>query len=332
MEKVIEDVRSRGWLITLPYKKDESVYKIKYVMTILSKYKTYAFQVEKGGNTGYLHYQIYVEHSQAIRFSTLKAAFPHAHLETRIGSKKQAWDYCTKEDTRLHGPWTSGIKPEEEDKLKKREQYLIDIGNGMSDRELLLKYPGIFKLQEVVQFRSILGVDLYAFNREVTVNYLWGLSRTGKSSYVHSLYDNKDIYVVSDYERDPFGSYDGQKVIVFEEFRSDIPLKNMLQYLDRYPCKLPSRYVNKQALFTEVWIISNWNLDFQYMQTSVDDKQAFINRVKNVYLVTEKTIQLDQYDEHHKKLSHKWIWNPLYTKEEDFKKESYSDEHFSFGF
>lgn len=330
MEKTVDDVRSRGWLITLPYKKDESIYKIKYVMTILSKYKTYAFQVEKGGETGYLHYQIYIEHSNQIRFSTLKAAFPHAHLETRIGTKKQAWEYCTKEDTRLHGPWTSGIKPDDEDKLKKREQYLIDIGDGLSDKELLLKYPGIFKRQEVNEFRSILGIDLYDYNRDITVNYMFGLSRTGKSSYVHSLYKNKDIYVVSDYERDPFGGYDGQKVIVFEEFRSDIPLKNMLQYLDRYPVKLPCRYFNKQALFVEVWIISNWSLDFQYNLAATDDKQAFINRVKNVYLCTEQRITKTTYDNHHRKVSESWIFNPFYQESEDFKKEQYSDLHLRF--
>ena len=330
MEKALEDVRSRGWLITLPYKKDDSVYKIKYVMSILCKYKLYAFQVEKGGITGYMHYQIYLEHNQRIRFSTLKAKFPHAHLESRIGKMSQAWDYCTKEDTRLHGPFTQGDRPDDLTNQAKRQLYVADIGFGLSDKELLLKYPGIFKKREVDEMRSILGVDLYAFNRDVKVNYLWGLSRTGKSSYVHSLYENKDIYVVSDYEKDPFGSYDGQKVIVFEEFRSDISLKNMLQYLDRYPVKLPARYNNKQALFTEVWIISNWNLDFQYSQYSQDDREAFINRIKNVYLCTQKTIQLDKYDDHHKKLSHHWIWNPLYTKEEEFIREEYSQEHLVF--
>lgn len=330
MEKTVDEVRSRGWLITLPYKVDETVYRIKYIIESLDKYTNYIFQVEKGGNTDYIHYQIYVEHSQQIRFSTLKAKFPHAHLEVRKGSKVEAWEYCSKEDTRRFGPWFKGEKPSEDPSLTKRALYIADIGLGLSDKELLLKYPGIFKLKEVNEFRSILGIDLYSENRDVKVKYLWGLSRTGKSSYVHSLYKNKDLYVVSDYERDPFGSYDGQKVIVFEEFRGDIPLKSMLQYLDRYPVMLPCRYANKPAQFTEVWIISNWNLEFQYNTATADDVEAFRNRIKEVYLVTEKTIKRDSFDNHHKKISSSWIWNPYYTQCEDFRKEDYSDEHFTF--
>lgn len=331
MEKnSVEDVRSRGWLITLPYKVDDSIYKIKYIMECLNSYKSYAFQVEKGGSTGYMHYQIYLEHTQQIRFSTLKSRFPHAHLEIRKGSKSQAWDYCTKVDTRLHGPFTMGNRPCEVDSLTKRALYIADISNGLTDKELLIKYPGIFKRQEVEDFRRVLGVDLYSYNRDVKVNYMFGLSRSGKSSYIHSLYENKDIYVVSDYERDPFGSYDGQKVIVFEEFRSDIPLKSMLQYLDVYPVMLPSRYRNKPAQYNEVWIISNWALDLQYNFCPPDDVAAFINRIKNVYLCTQMRITKTEYDTYHKKINESWIWNPWYVQSEDFKKEQYSNEHFHF--
>ncbi|MCR5483507.1 MAG: hypothetical protein K6E99_03805, partial [Bacilli bacterium] len=172
------DVKCRGWLITLPYKKDDSVYRIKYIMSCLDKYNSYIFQVEQGGKTDYIHYQIYVEHQATIRFSTLKALFPHAHLEARKGSKVQAWEYCSKEDTRKFGPFWKGSKPTEDSSLTKRALYIADIGQGLSDKELLLKYPGIFKKKEVEEIRSILGIDLYSYNRDVKVNYLWGLSRT----------------------------------------------------------------------------------------------------------------------------------------------------------
>ena len=49
----------------------------------------------------------------------------------------------------------------------------------------------------------------------------------------------------------------------------------MLNYLDIYPIKLPARYCNKQACFTKIFIISNWELERQYQELQVTDKESY---------------------------------------------------------
>ena len=56
------------------------------------------------------------------------------------------------------------------------------------------------------------------------------------------------------------------KNLVFEEFHSNVPIGDMLNYLDIYPLKLPARYQDKQALYTKVYITSNVPLDQQYRE------------------------------------------------------------------
>ena len=76
-------------------------------------------------------------------------------------------------------------------------------------------------------------------------------------------YGYENVFRVTDYHH-PFDTYEGQDVIVFEEFNSSITIQDMLNYLDGYPVKLPARYTDKVASFTKVYITSNLQLTMQY--------------------------------------------------------------------
>ena len=66
------------------------------------------YQLEQGEN-GTPHYQGYVEFAIRKRGSTIKNLIPRGHIEVRRGNSKQASDYCKKEESRLDGPWESGV-------------------------------------------------------------------------------------------------------------------------------------------------------------------------------------------------------------------------------
>lgn len=295
----LKSIESRGWLLTIPRIYNGEVITIKSVVDRLVKYKYFVLQVEKGGKTGYKHYQVYLEHKHQINKLTLVNLFPYGHMEVRRGTMREAYDYCTKEDTRLHGPFEFGECPYFNNKGTTsglREKMIIDISNGMSDFDLLMKYPTIYNKRTINEFRDALGIkDYYLLNnRDVKVFYMSGVAGTGKSSFVRKLFDIENIYVVSDYEKDPFGSYDGQDVIVFEEYRSDFNLSVFLQYLDRYPIMLPARYSNKVAKFTKVFIISNWDFTKQYEFFPIEDKKAFWRRLN--YILSVKKDFINRYE------------------------------------
>lgn len=86
--------KSRGWCFT------ENNYDEKFIDTMTHIFSTKKWSYIMGkeiGTEGTHHIQGYICHKNAIRFSTLKKMMPRAHLEKAKGSKKQNYNYCSKD-------------------------------------------------------------------------------------------------------------------------------------------------------------------------------------------------------------------------------------------
>ena len=95
----------RNWLFTInnPTEEDDpKEWPTQYV----------TYQLEKG-DEGTPHYQGYVEMSSVCRLAAMKKLNPRAHWEPRFGTQDEAIAYCTKEDTRVDGPWEQGEKKQQ---------------------------------------------------------------------------------------------------------------------------------------------------------------------------------------------------------------------------
>jgi len=122
--------------------------------------------------------------------------------------------------------------------------------------------------------------------RKLEITYIYGTTEKGKTRYVMERYGYKNVYRVTKYDHTAFDRYNGQDVVIFEEFRSSFKIEDMLNYLDGYPLMLPSRYNDKEACYTKVYITTNWALSEQYknVQTQYPSTwQAFLRRIKTVY-------------------------------------------------
>lgn len=73
-------------------------------------------QLEKG-KEGTVHLQFFLNFGGKAkkRISALKKHCPKAHFEPVIKDNGAA-EYCNKDETRIDGPWTYGIKPARQDK------------------------------------------------------------------------------------------------------------------------------------------------------------------------------------------------------------------------
>lgn len=71
---------------------------------------TYAVWQLEVGDEGTPHYQGYLECSGKRSFAQIHSipGFERAHLEPRRGTQGQAVAYCTKDDSRVDGPWHHG--------------------------------------------------------------------------------------------------------------------------------------------------------------------------------------------------------------------------------
>lgn len=289
---------SRSYVLTIPADVENDGYSQAEVQERLKNY-TYVGQLEEGEEvnetTGkhYLHWQVYIENYDPIIFDVLRRKFDKkaAHIEKRQGTKRQAYEYCTKEDKTYQGIRIQNGDIELEDNQGKRtdlQNIADEVLAGASEEEVLIKYPQsahcmayIRKLRETY-IKKTYGEKL---RDNLHVTYIYGESGAGKTRAIYDTYKFSEVYRVTDYEH-PFDNYNYEPVMVFDEFNSQIKIELMLTLLDIYPVQLPCRYNNKWACYSQVYIISNKPLDRQYNDPwkpiLYEQDKAFRRRINQV--------------------------------------------------
>lgn len=160
------------------------------------------------------------------------------------------------------------------------------VKEGATDLEILEVHPrAMMYLDKIERVRQTLTAERYATEfRQLDVTYIWGPTGTGKTRGVMEQFGYDKVCRVTDYDH-PFERYNGEDVLLFDEFRSQLRISDMLNYLDGYPIMLPCRYANRQACYTKVYLISNVPLENQYRGVQMDEPltwQAFLRRIHHV--------------------------------------------------
>lgn len=239
------------------------------------------------GKQGTPHTHLYLAFRNAVEFKFVQERFYGANIKMAQGTHQQNRDYIRKEgkwlndekhETNLIDTFEeSGELPPEQDKRRKQTEAIMEmVTNGASNAEILREYPtAMTQLPHIERARQTLKEDEFRDKwRDLHVVYLWGKSGTGKTRSVMDQYGYRNVYRVTDYVH-PFDGYKGERVIVFEEFRSSLPIADMLNYLDGYPVDLPCRFSNKVACFDTVYIISNIPLDKQYPNVQFNEPETY---------------------------------------------------------
>lgn len=273
---------------------------------------TYFCMADEVATTGTYHTHIFLCAHSPIRFSTLKNRFPIAHIEKAYGSARENRDYILKSgkwadtekaETSVEGTFEEwgDLPSEKEEKAPQMFRLVQNIRAGMTTTEIIDDCPSMaFRIREIDLLRQTLTAEKYAVeNRSLEVTYLYGASGAGKTWGIYQTNDPRNIYRVTNYRASrgiSFDGYHGQEVLVFEEFHSQIPIEDMLNYLDIYPLALPARYNDKTACYTKVYITSNLPLEKQYRDEQWDRPEtwrAFLRRIQNVieYLPDGSTVQ-----------------------------------------
>ncbi len=241
------------------------------------------------------HTHLYLAFKNGVEFSTLQPRFYGAHFEMARGSHRENRNYIRKEgkwqndekhETNLPETFEeSGELPPEEDKRQTQSaEIMAMIMDGASNADILRQYPSAMtRLSHIEQARQTILEDKYGDEfRKIDVIYQYGETGVGKTRGVMDKYGYRNVYRVTNYDH-PFDQYKGQPVLLFEEFRSSLPIQDMLNYLDGYPLSLPSRYADRAACYTTVYILSNIPLEKQYPHVQESEPvtyHAFLRRIK----------------------------------------------------
>lgn len=270
---------------------------IKEALTALTDC-IYWCMCDEVGEQGTPHTHLYLVFQNAKEFQTIHRRFYGAHIEAARGTHQENRDYIRKEgkyqdtekaDTNLPDTFEeSGQLPAESDRrMKQSEAILAMIEAGASNAEILRAYPSAMNhLPRIEQARQTLLEEKYrdAF-RGLQVTYIWGKTGVGKTRGIMERYGYRNVYRVTNY-KNPFDGYKGEPVILFDEFRSSLPLEDMLKYMEGYPLNLPARFSDRAACFEAVYVVSNIPMEKQYPQVQLEEPEtwaAFLRRFERIY-------------------------------------------------
>ena len=299
---------SRKYLLTINNPLDHG-FSHDRIKAILSQFPgmLYWCMCDEVGEQGTPHTHVYVVFKNSVMFDTMHKRFYGVHIDKANGSNRENKDYVRKE-----GKWADDAKhetnkpetfeefgelpPDRTNAESQAEQIVQMIRDGMTNAQILEQCPTAYnKMAHIEQTRQALLEERYKDTwRDLTVTYLWGDPGAGKTRSIMEKYGYSNVYRVTNYDSHPFDGYQGQDVIVFEEFRSGIKIQDMLNYLDGYPVNLPCRYANKVACYTKVYLISNIPLDKQYPNIQTDSPETWSAFCRRIHQIEHLTTQFQE--------------------------------------
>lgn len=220
--------RVRNCLVTL-YNLDKFVPSERLVES--SSYEVY--QLERCPHTDRLHLQAYVEFPRALSFRQLRGLFDGAHIEERKGSQLSCIDYCSKESTRVSGPWTFGSKKIQGERtdLSAKITLFEEIGYDLNE---FARVEPWFYVRFHKGLQALQAVNYGPRGALPTVLWFYGPTGTGKTRAAIAI-NPEDTYVHSCASK-WFDHYKQQEICVFDDVRADtFKFTEWLRLLDRYP-------------------------------------------------------------------------------------------------
>lgn len=214
-------------------------------------------QLERGENTGYVHWQLLVLFRRSVRLRAVKSVFGDG-IHAELSRSAAADAYCQKDDTCI-----AGTRFQLGDRPVKR--------NCKADWDVVVRAAQSSKLDEIPPdilvryFGNLVRIGAHfatpgAMERRCFV--YWGVTGAGKS---------RRAWAEAGLEAYPkvpstkfWDGYRGHKHVVIDEFRGGISIEHLLRWLDRYPVLVEIKGSATPLVAEKIWITSNLKPDDWY--------------------------------------------------------------------
>jgi len=246
----------RAWCFTVNNPRTEP---IKWDPNVI-RYAIYQLEV---GVSGTFHWQGYFELFNPAKLATIRKfdGLGTGHFEQRLGTRDQARDYCRKADTRVpnsdpveFGSFGAGGQGRRTD--------LADacslIKDGKTLREVSAEHPEtVVKYARGLRVYRSLVLQPRDFKTECTI--LYGAPGVGKSHWCSVEGAGKTICWAPAMDKGAvwFDGYDGQEILVLDDYRGEISFTMLLRLLDKYPYKVPIKGDFVEFVSRQVYITTN---------------------------------------------------------------------------
>lgn len=185
--------------------------------------------------TGRVHYQGHLITARKTRLaSVIKKWKPH-HVEISKDPEASR-EYCKKEgEWEEQGEWISqGSRTD----LQAAVRELVEQKTTID--EIVINNPGLYH-QYGRTLEKVVDVQLKKIKRDwmPTCKWIWGPTGVGKTRSICS--EEKDLYFFPYEKNGWWDNYEGQEAILFDDFRGQLPLNEVLRICDRYDYSVPRR-------------------------------------------------------------------------------------------
>lgn len=304
----IRGVRTQGWSVTISLK-DGSGNTLESVTELFEQLaQDDAFSgclSEEEGKTkndegvGYHHIQAAVYWAKQKTGSWVLQRFEGttAHIEPALNMQALS-KYVKKHETHISGPYSFGHWSELEEKLKSSQRGKrtdLDaikeaIDNGASFTELMLD-PELGKSvcgkrQWVKDLIAATRSGKWQFSRRginpedsglLSVDWIYGGTGKGKTTRIENFFGFKDVFYIREYNPSfPFEGYEGQKILVLDEFKGQLLFKQLLNTCYGSPQLLNVKGSSIWAGWEKVVIISSEAPDKLYSKKQLEDGDGSI--------------------------------------------------------
>lgn len=267
------------------------------------EWMTYLFAaLETCPTTGRWHWQSYVETAQRLTMQGLKNKLddPTVHVEMAEATSEANVEYCSKtrpQDTVPNTIWVEMGEPMQQGKRSDlRAMGVAILAGDMRVDDVLVENPHAFHVYGRTLDRL---QDLHERSEQrgawapPVVHWYWGAAGLGKS---RSVFDEAStlgtFYRHKWTDHGWFDNYKGEKVIVFDEFRGQLPFAELLELLDGYPTCVPRRnFPPRPWLATHIFVTSNKHpgdiYDHDKIGEAVEQLHRRISVVRHYYGVNQ---------------------------------------------
>lgn len=243
----------------------------------------YAIYQEERGDNGTLHYQGYVEFSGPLRLAGVRKILPRAHWEPRRGTREQAKEYASKEETRISGPFEYGEFVLEQGKRTDLAAVRDAIKSGKSDLEIFDEFPGTYLRYHngIGKIRTIIAPPR---NFKTIGVFLYGPTGTGKTHYC--LEEDPNVFFKQPSSKWWDGITSQTTSVVLDDFYGWLPYHDLLRIIDQYPLTVETKGGQVQFRAKTVYITSNKKPQEWYNNVKItQDMSALERRIERWIIV-----------------------------------------------
>ena len=240
-------------------------------------------QMEKCPTSSRRHLQVYVQWSTKVTLNIAKKLLGStSHVEPAHGLPEENVTYCTKNDTRICGPWNLGsMKTGAMTKPESIMEMMAAVGDGGSDIHIADSFPRLWLIywRSLVVYRSL---KISPRNFKTKVFVYWGRTGVGKSRLAHLLASDPWIWTGTTW----FDGYVGHRDVIMDDFRDeDLPIQTVLRLFDRYPMQVPVKGSFVPWCPRRIFVTSNLGPECLYAMAHPDQKAAFMRRLTEVFQI-----------------------------------------------